>query len=146
MKQLKPLTVYGFTIFFNAAVSFGTFSILTHYLSEVDYGIINLYNSFIILLMPFISIGVPFVLNVDYFKMKERVFNNQFLNAISIPATACLIFSILFLFLHLYIERFAKVNFFFAVSAPFLCLLLSAASIKVNISKVCSAVTGGLPV
>jgi O-antigen/teichoic acid export membrane protein len=135
MKQLKPLTVYGFTIFFNAAISFATFSLLTHYLTEVDYGIINLYNSFTVLLMPFIGIGVPFVLSVDYFKMKKDEFGNQFSNAITIPVAACLVFTVLSLLFHQYIQRFTKVDFFFSIAVSFLCLLHVVNEVMLNLFR-----------
>jgi O-antigen/teichoic acid export membrane protein len=123
MKQLKSLSIYGFTIFFNAAISFVTFSLVTHHLTEVDYGIINLYSATIVFLSPFIAIGVQFILGVDFFKMSEDVFSRHFTNAISIPVISCFFFTLLILVGHSYIENFLRIDFFFALLIPFACLL-----------------------
>jgi O-antigen/teichoic acid export membrane protein len=134
-RYARPLMVYGFTIFSNAALSFATFALLTHYLTEVDYGIINLYNSFIMLLMPFIGIGVPFVLNVDFFKMEKEAFSKQFTNALVIPITACILFTLLSLLFHSYIERLTKVNYLFIAVAAFSCLLVLLNDVVLNLLR-----------
>ena len=69
-------------MFFTAGVSFATFSLLTRHLNQFDYGIINLYNSTSILLVAFISCGVQFVLNVDYFKLPPEQYRKRFSNSI----------------------------------------------------------------
>jgi O-antigen/teichoic acid export membrane protein len=135
MKQLKPFVVYGFTIFTNAAISFGTFSILTHHLTEVDYGIINLYNSFIVLLIPFINIGVPYVLNVDFFKMDRPGFRSQFTNALFILLTASVVFTILAFLFNGYIQKVIKVNLFFSVTVAASCMMLVLNDIILNLFR-----------
>jgi O-antigen/teichoic acid export membrane protein len=134
-RYVKPLTVYGFTIFSNAAISFFTFSLLTHHLTEVDYGIISLYNSFIVLLMPFIGIGVSFVLNVDYFKMDREAYRQQFANGLVIPITSCLVFTLLCLLFQQTITQVTKVNLFFALIASFVCLLYVFNDIILNLIR-----------
>lgn len=131
-RYIRPLMVYGVTIFSNAALSFATFALLTHHLTEVDYGIINLYNAFIILLMPFIAVGVPFVLNVDFFKMDKEEYRKQFTNALFIPLTTCLFFTILAVAFHGFIERVTKVNMLFAGIAALSCLLITLNDIILN--------------
>ncbi len=96
MKHFKSLSIYAFTLFFNAALSFAGFSVLTHHLSEIDYGIINLYSSFTVLVTPFIAIGVPFFLSVEYFKKNETDFKQAFTNAVALPAIAGIFFNLLF--------------------------------------------------
>src|SRR5215217_7874638 len=105
MRHFRILTIYAFTIFFNAAISFATFSLLTHHLNEVDYGIINLYNSFLVFLSPFIGVGVQFALSVDYFKMDEGRYRKHFTNAFIIPLSACVLFIFISLIFHRTIER-----------------------------------------
>jgi O-antigen/teichoic acid export membrane protein len=134
-RYIRPFLIYGFTIFSNAALSFATFALLTHHLTEVDYGIINLYNSFIILLMPFIALGVPFVLNVDYFKMDKEAFSQQFTNALFIPVVACLLFTLLSFLFHAYIQKVIKINFFFAVMSAFSCLVLVLNDVILNLFR-----------
>lgn len=109
---------------FTAGVSFATFSLLTHHLNEVDYGIINLYNSTSILLVAFISCGVQFVLNVDYFKLPKEEYRKRFSNSMVIPVVICLIMTIGFLVFNYPVQRLVKSNFFFTAVLPFTCLLI----------------------
>jgi O-antigen/teichoic acid export membrane protein len=123
MKQIKSLSIYGFTIFFNTAISFASFSLLTHYLTEVDYGIINLYSSFLIFLSPFIGVGTQFVLGVDFFKMDELHFRKHFTNTIYIPIVSTVVFTLLLLILHSYVEHFIHVSFVFVLFLPLACMM-----------------------
>jgi O-antigen/teichoic acid export membrane protein len=109
---------------FTAGVSFATFSLLTRYLNEVDYGIINLYSSTSILLVAFISCGVQFVLNVDYFKLSKVQYQRRFSNSMVIPIAICLFLTVGFLIFNYPLQRLVKSNFFFTAVLPFTCLLI----------------------
>lgn len=135
MKQFISLTIYGFTIFFNAAISFIVFSILTHHLTQEDYGIINLYSSSIFFLSPFIAIGAQYILGVDFFKMDESSFQNHFTNTVAIPITSCVLFTIIVLFEHSYVESFLHVNFLFVLLIPFVCLMTIFGDIILNLIR-----------
>lgn len=135
MKTFKSLFIYTFTTFFNAGVSFITFSILTHTLSGYDYGIIHLYNAFSIFLFPFISIGVSFILNIDYFKMNNEEFRKNFSNATGIVVITTFIFTILFFFLSGTIQNYLKLNFFFTITFPVVILLTVFSEIISNLIR-----------
>jgi len=124
LKVLKSFSVYVFTMFFTAGVSFATFSLLTRHLNEVDYGIINLYSSTSILLVAFISCGVQFVLNVDYFKLPKEQYRKRFSNSIIIPLIIFFILTIGFLVFNYPIQRLVKSNFLFTAIMPLTCLLV----------------------
>jgi O-antigen/teichoic acid export membrane protein len=109
---------------FTAGVSFATFSLLTRHLNEIDYGIINLYNSTSILLVAFISCGVQFALNVDYFKLPKEQYRKRFSNSMIIPVVISLILTIGFLIFNYSLQRLVKSNFFFTAILPFTCLLI----------------------
>jgi O-antigen/teichoic acid export membrane protein len=135
LKLLKSFSVYAVSTFLNAALSFGTFSFLTHYLSERDYGIINLYNALCIFLVPFIAIGIQFTLSVDYFKMSIERFRTHFTNAWVIPAFSWLILTFLFGIFYYFIQRLIKVNFFFAITIPLSCFLIVLNEVILNIIR-----------
>ena len=124
MKVLKSFSVYVFTMCFTAGVSFATFSVLTRHLNEVDYGIINLYNSTSILLVAFISCGVQFVLNVDYFKLPKEQYRKRFSNSMVIPVIIFAVLTHWFSYFQLPVQRLVKTNFFFTAVLPFTCLLI----------------------
>ncbi|RYY01113.1 MAG: hypothetical protein EOO53_19595 [Gammaproteobacteria bacterium] len=123
MSQVKSFSIHAFTIIFNAAISFATFSVLTHHLNEVDYGIINLYTSFIVFLTPFIGIGAQFTIGIDYFKMEASAFRHHFTNVIAIPFLSFIVFTLLTFLLSGYIKGFVHVNYFFTIVIPFVSLL-----------------------
>jgi O-antigen/teichoic acid export membrane protein len=135
LKLLKSFSVYAVSTFLNAALSFGTFSFLTHYLSERDYGIINLYNALCIFLVPFIAIGIQFTLSVDYFKMSVERFRNHFTNAWVIPAVSWAVFTLLFAAFYYFIQRLIKVNLFFVVTIPLSCFLIVLNEVILNIIR-----------
>src|SRR5687768_15829549 len=96
MRLHKQVYIYFFTYFINAALSFGTVALLTHYLHETyDYGVISLYSSFLILLAPFISGGILYPLSVEYFKRKGESYSNYFTNAQVIPIISVSVFTVL---------------------------------------------------
>jgi O-antigen/teichoic acid export membrane protein len=128
----KTLSVYAFALLFNAAVSFITFSFLTHHLNEVDYGVVNLYNSFTIFLVPFVSVGVQFTLSVDYFKMDDKTFRSHFTNAIALPLFICFILLILFFIFHGILQKILNTNLFFTISLPLSCLLIVLGEVLLN--------------
>jgi O-antigen/teichoic acid export membrane protein len=132
---IKSLSVYAFALFFNAALSFAIFSLLTHHLSETDYGIINLYNSFTIFIVPFVSIGVQFTLSVDYFKTDEKTFREHFTNAIVIPLMTCSLITLLFLVFYFPVHGLLKVNTFFTLTLPLSCLLIVTNEIMLNLIR-----------
>jgi O-antigen/teichoic acid export membrane protein len=118
MRHLKSFMIYGATIFFNAAISFATFSLLTHHLSDTDYGIINLYGSSLLLLIPFIGVGVQYALSVDYFRQSHEAYRKHFTNALLIPAATCLLFTLVLLLFHAPVVRFIHASFFFVLLLP----------------------------
>ena len=110
MRLHKQVYIYFSTYFVNAALSFATVSLLTHYLTTYDYGIINLYSSFLIFLMPFISGGILYPLSVEYFKRPRETYNNYFTNAQTIPLISLILFTILCIVFQYPLSRFLKVS------------------------------------
>jgi O-antigen/teichoic acid export membrane protein len=135
MKHIKSFGIYAFTTFINAAISFITIALLTHHLNEVDYGIINLYNSFIIFLTPFISVGVHIVLSVDYFKMDQQRFGEYFKNAISIPLASFLMFTFFILVFSSFVQNILGVNWMFVLLLPITVLMTVFSEILLNLMR-----------
>lgn len=109
MKLVKQVYIYFGSYIINAALSFITVSLLSHYLSTYDYGIINLYSSFIIFLMPFVSGGILYPLSVQYFKKEGGDYRFFFTNAQVIPIVSLLLFSLLCIIFQHPLSHFLKV-------------------------------------
>lgn len=108
MGRFKQISIYFFTYFFNAALSFGVVSLLTHHLSARDYGVINLYSSFIVFLTPLLSGGILHTINVEYFKREKKAFATFLSNALVIPLFFTAFFTVLSLLLTVPLFRLIK--------------------------------------
>ncbi len=135
MKVVKSLFTYVFTMFFTAGVSFATFSLLTRYLDEADYGIISLYSSISLFLVSFISCGVQFVLNVDYFSLKKEAYRKRFSNGIIIPVAISLLLTLAFLIFNFPLQKLLKSNYLFIAVLPLTCLLICINDITLGIIR-----------
>jgi len=86
MKFLKQVSLYTFVGFFGAGINFFVTPVLSHYLSPADYGLLSLFNTYITILIPLISMSAYSLLNVDYFKEKNKaVFASEFASIQVIP-------------------------------------------------------------
>src|SRR5689334_262071 len=115
IRVFRSFSVYAFAMFFNAGISFVVFSWLTHKLTPEDLGIVNLYSSYGILLVPFISTGVQFILSVDYFKMSKEKYVRHFDTGLAIPFLNCLVVTALSLVFLNFLKSALKVNTFFVL-------------------------------
>jgi O-antigen/teichoic acid export membrane protein len=106
----KQVYIYFGSYFINAVLSFAIVSLLTHHLTTYDYGIINLYSSFLILLMPFITGGILYPLSVEYFKRPKETYNTYFTNAQVIPLISLVFFTLLCIVIQQPLSRFLKVS------------------------------------
>lgn len=110
MRLYKQVYLYFLSYAVNAVLSFGTVSLLTHYLSVYDYGIINLYSSFLIFLMPFVSGGILYPLSVEFFKRPPEKYKLFFSNALVIPIVSLFLFTLLCVIFQYQLADFLKVS------------------------------------
>lgn len=118
MKVVKQVYVYLGAYAINAIVSFFTVSLLTKPLSQEDYGIINLYSSFLIFLMPFITGGILYPLSAEYFKRDEKSYSEYFSHAQVIPLVSLLIFTVVCAAAANPLARFLRVTPFWVFLMP----------------------------
>ena len=94
MKFIKQISLYTFVGLFGAAINFFVMPVLSHYLSPADYGLLSLFNTYITILVPLVSLSAYNLLNVDYFKEKDKqVFASKFTSIQIIPFFTSLILS-----------------------------------------------------
>src|SRR6185295_5091463 len=95
MKFIKQISLYTFVGLFGAAINFFVMPVLSHYLSPADYGLVSLFNTYVTILIPLVSLSAFTLLNVDYFKEKDRqVFASKFNSIQVIPLFITLILSL----------------------------------------------------
>jgi Membrane protein involved in the export of O-antigen and teichoic acid len=110
MRLRKQVYIYFSSYFINAGLSFLIVSLLTHHLTTYDYGIINLYSSFLLLLMPFVSAGILFPISVEYFKKPAEEYKRFFTNAQALSLLSMVLFTVLCLLFQQPLSRFLKVS------------------------------------
>ena len=94
MKFIKQISLYTFVGLFGAAVNFFVMPVLSHYLSPADYGLLSLFNTYVTILVPLVSLSAYSLLGVDYFKEKNKhLFAARFTSIQIIPVFTSLIFS-----------------------------------------------------
>ena len=100
MKHLKEFSVYTLIGFFGAGVNFLLMPYLSHYIVPEDYGLLSMILSFISLLIPLVSLVANGLINVEYFKLKEKKEFASFFTSIQIiplvPAMLSLLVALLF--------------------------------------------------
>jgi len=92
MKVIKQISLYTFVGLFGAAINFLVMPVLSHYLSPADYGLLSIFNTYVTILIPLVSLSAYTLLNVDYFKEKDKqVFASKFNSIQVIPFFVTLI-------------------------------------------------------
>lgn len=91
LKLLRDGGIYTLTNLLNSLIPFLLLPAYTQSLTPADFGVLNIYENFLIFFMPLLMFGVSGVLSVDYFR-KARIFSYLFSSAFFIPAAIFIIF------------------------------------------------------
>jgi O-antigen/teichoic acid export membrane protein len=122
MKLTKSFLIYTGVSFLSAAIPFFLLPVLTTHLSNKDYGIITLFSTTVSFVLPFISVGIPQLIGVDYFKKEEKDFKKEFATSIFfILVFAALALLIFYLFQH-QIKSALKFESNFLFFIPLVCV------------------------
>ncbi len=86
MKFFKQLSIYTLVGVINAGISFFIMPVLTHHLTPKDYGLLSLFNTYITILIPIVSVSAYSLLSIDYYKRKDSLsFAVEFTSIQTIP-------------------------------------------------------------
>lgn len=114
--EARTVLMYTFANFFNKGVAFLLLFYFTHVLSQSDFGLLSLFNNSILLLMPFISLGVLQSVNADFFKLDKSAFRDYFSTTLLMPiGVAVLAILVLWLFKTPLQERYHFPTYFIAL-------------------------------
>jgi O-antigen/teichoic acid export membrane protein len=85
--SVRSLGIYTFTNFFSKSVSFLLLFVFTNpaYISPAENGLLSLFSTSILFLMPFLSIGIIHSVSADFYKMEKEDFRNYFTTSFIIP-------------------------------------------------------------
>jgi O-antigen/teichoic acid export membrane protein len=93
---IKSLGMYTVTSFLGKGVAFLLLPFFTHVLTKPDMGVLSLFSSAVIFLVPFISMGVLQSINADFFKLDKAAFRNAFTTSLILPVSVFLLSLLLF--------------------------------------------------
>lgn len=111
---IRSLGIYTFSNFFSKGVSFLLLFIYTNpkYITPSENGLLNLFSTSLLFLMPFLSMGIVFSTSTDFFKLDKKEFKDFFTSTFTMPVLVMLLSMV-----GLYIFRQPlKENFGFPVS------------------------------
>lgn len=96
-KVIASLSTYTIVSLFGSLAGFILMPFLTHYLSTEDYGTLALFNTYVQLLIPFISISAFGLVNIEHFskKIDREEFRSLFSSISLIPLPTFVFFLLL---------------------------------------------------
>ena len=97
-RELQSVAIYTFSNFFNKGVSFLLLFYFIHVLTETDFGLLSLFSNSILLLMPFVSMGVLQSANTEFFKLEKKEFKDFFTTTLIMPLMVMLMAMLLLFF------------------------------------------------
>ncbi len=93
--ELRSVAIYTFANFFNKGVSFLLLFYFVHALTEKDFGQLSLFNNGILLMTPFVSMGILQSVNTEYFKKDREQFAGFFSTTLLMPMIVTALFMLL---------------------------------------------------
>jgi O-antigen/teichoic acid export membrane protein len=88
---VRSLGMYTVTNFLGKGVAFLLLPFFTHVLSKSDMGVLSLFSSAVIFLMPFVSMGVLQSISADFFKLDKPAFRTAFTTSLILPTSVFLL-------------------------------------------------------
>jgi O-antigen/teichoic acid export membrane protein len=95
---IKSIGVYTFINFFTKGISFLLLIIYTQprFITPAENGLLNLFSSSILFLMPFLAMGILLSTGTDFYKMEKKEFSNFFTTSLLLPVGVLLLSGIAF--------------------------------------------------
>lgn len=107
--SVKSVGIYTISNFFSKVVSFLLLFVFTNpvYITPSENGLLSLFSTSLIFLMPFLSMGIIHSTSTDFFKLEKTAFRNFFTTGFVMPVTVMFLSAgILFLCRNLLQETF----------------------------------------
>lgn len=118
---LRSAGVYTFSNFFTKGISFLLIPVFTNprFLTPADNGLLSLFSSSVLFLMPFISLGLTQSTSTDFFKLGKKEFKDFFTTgfALTIITTLLAVIVIYLLKDFLYLKYGFPINFVWIIPA-----------------------------
>lgn len=109
MKLIKSFSAYTFVGILSTGISLLVMPILTYYLTPADYGILALFNSYVLITIPFLGLTTTSIIGLKYFELNKPNFRDLVFSILMIVATGLFISSTLFYIFKLPLARLLEI-------------------------------------
>lgn len=123
---LKSVSIFTAVNFLTKGISFLLLFIYTQprFISPEENGLLSLFSSSLLFLMPFISLGILFSSSTDIFKMEKKEFNNYFTSSMVLPVAVFLVSSVLFFLFKDFLREHYQFPYSFSLLIPLVTFLV----------------------
>lgn len=122
---LKSVGVYSSVLFLNKGISFLLLFIYTNpkFIDPAENGLLNLFASSVLLLMPFLSLGILQSTSTDFYKLSKDDFKNFFTSNLIPPVITFFLSLLVFFLLKDYLKVTYGFPYIFLFIIPFITFL-----------------------
>ena len=122
---LRSVGVYTSVMFLNKGISFLLLFIYTNplFITPSENGLLNLFSSSILFLMPFLSMGILQSASTDFYKLGKEEFRNFFISSLVPPSLVFLLSCASFFFLRDYLQSAFGFPYLFFILVPLITFL-----------------------
>jgi O-antigen/teichoic acid export membrane protein len=105
-KGLRSAGMYTFSNFFTKGISFLLLPVFTNprFLTPADNGLLSLFSSSVVFLMPFIALGLTQSASTDFFKLSKNEFKDFFTTGFALSVTTTLLAVVITFLLRNYLQ------------------------------------------
>jgi O-antigen/teichoic acid export membrane protein len=121
----RSIGIYTFTNFFGKAASFLLLFVFTNplYITPSENGLLSLFSTGLLFLMPFLSMGIIHSTSTDFFKMRKEEFKDFFTTGFVMAFTIMILSCILMFFIRKPLENMYGYPLMFCVLIPVITFL-----------------------
>ena len=123
LKLLKSFSIYSISTLLSTGIQFLILPVLTHYLNPFDYGQLSLFNIYVSILIPFISLSSNGLVGLEFFKNRKLAFSKLFSSVARFIFLNFLFISLLTFFLKDTLEGLMDLPSKWILIIPFVALL-----------------------
>lgn len=136
MSFFKSLSVYTLTSMVNAGIPFLLLPVLTYYLTSDEYGLLAMFQIFIVFTIPFISINIQSTLQLEYHELTKDEFTLWVSSVLFIPVITVVVVSLLFVLLEFFLKKFLDISLLWLLFIPLVAFMQVVPQTILSIYKI----------
>lgn len=113
MNLAKSFSIYTVASFFNKGMMALLAFFLSNYILPADNGILSLYSVFILFVLPFVILGMPSSLIIEYTKLDEKQYKSYFTSSLALSTVSFLILLLIFFVLGNFVSGLVTIPYNF---------------------------------